>query len=247
MKCPQCGCLLPEDSVFCQYCGTELEGNHTKEIDTEEVSPLETPAITEIVFAPLPKPSPVQEPETNITPDSTAVVPTNKVPETTGDPSVHIDDQRKTGTPIAAPEVMQQDSATGTGKQKQCKICGAIIDKETKRCANCGKKYFRAKKTIPKIIVVVLLVLSAGLNVAQYIQGKDASETLESQTAQIEELEEEVSSLKGTVTAQKSRIFAQENTIVTQEKRGDVLILFVMNLVMEISDMLRVISEQVKV
>ena len=108
-------------------------------------------------------------------------------------------------------------------------------------------KIFPSEKTIPKIIVVVLLVLSAGLNVAQYIQGKDASETLESQTAQIEELEEEVSSLKGTVTAQKSRIFAQENTIVTQEKRGDVLILFVMNLVMEISDMLRVMSEQVKV
>lgn len=24
MKCPKCGCSLPEDSEFCQYCGVAL-------------------------------------------------------------------------------------------------------------------------------------------------------------------------------------------------------------------------------
>ena len=95
-------------------------------------------------------------------------------------------------------------------KHNFCKKCGSAIDPNTKKCSGCGKQYFNGKKTVPIVLLSVLLIGSIGLNVMQYLQGQEAIETVATQTTQIEELEKEVSTQKSTISSQKSQIAALE-------------------------------------
>lgn len=58
-------------------------------------------------------------------------------------------------------------------KQRYCKFCGGAIDPETKKCAKCGKQYFRIKFNkhifLYTVLILVILLL-AGVNAYQYIQ-----------------------------------------------------------------------------
>lgn len=108
--------------------------------------------------------------------------------------------------PVTAPIAEKTMVPNSNEKHNFCKKCGSAIDPNTKKCSGCGKQYFNGKKTVPIALLSVLLIASIGLNVMQYLQGQEASETVAAQTTQIEELEKEVSTQKSTISSQKSRI-----------------------------------------
>ena len=108
--------------------------------------------------------------------------------------------------PVTAPIAEKTMVPNSNEKHNFCKKCGSAIDPITKKCSGCGKQYFNGKKTVPVVLLSVLLIGSIGLNVMQYLQGQEASETVAAQTTQIEELEKEVSTQKSTISSQKSQI-----------------------------------------
>lgn len=112
--------------------------------------------------------------------------------------------------PATAPIVEKAVVPSSNEKHNFCKKCGSAIDPNTKKCSGCGKQYFNGKKTVPIVLLSVLLIGSIGLNVMQYLQGQEAIETVATQTTQIEELEKEVSTQESTISSQKSQIVALE-------------------------------------
>lgn len=219
MKCPKCGYSLPDDSVFCQYCGAKLDSQvisdvSAEEVDIPEIAQSEVPVVSDSV------PESEPEPEFESKPEATSVAFTNDQCETGKEPGVPVDSPSEVLTPIVVQEAVQQSTTTDTVKQVHCKICGDIVDGDTKKCRGCGKQYFRAKTVIPHIVVAILFVLSIGLNVAQYIQGKDTTETLASQAAKIEELEKTIASQKDTISSQEGAISSLKSTIALLEKKS---------------------------
>ena len=134
--------------------------------------------------------------------------PVSKIAEETPKTVITPTVQATTPAPATAP-ASQNDK-----KDSFCKKCGSVIDPNTKKCSGCGKQYFNAKKTVPIVLLSVLLVASIGLNVMQYFQGKEAIETVATQTTKIEKLEKEVSTQKSTISSQKTKI-------ASLEKKGD--------------------------
>ena len=112
--------------------------------------------------------------------------------------------------PVSAPVIETTTVPNSNEKHTFCKKCGSTIDPNTKKCSGCGKQYFNSKKTVPVVLLSVLLVASIGLNVMQYFQGKEAIETVATQTTKIENLEKEVSTQKSTISSQKNKISSLE-------------------------------------
>ncbi len=135
---------------------------------------------------------------------------TEEAPKTVIAPTV----QATASAPAAVP--VSQGDKTGAF----CKKCGSAIDPNTKKCSGCGKQYFNAKKTIPIVLLSVLLVASIGFNVLQYLQSREAIETVATQTTQIEKLEKEVASQKSTISTQKTKINNLEKEVDELEDRN---------------------------
>ena len=261
MKCQKCGYSIPEDSEFCQYCGTHLEPQLASEVVTTSA---ETPPPVEPVSEvepTVPPPEVVQEESlmsrayrSYISTDpeekrffedllGTEELKTAYLEECErnqreydqgvrinfkqsytqfmgvlhdeyfGEPQASNEEPTPAAEPVApvtAPIVEKAVVPNSNEKHNFCKKCGSAIDPDTKKCSGCGKQYFNGKKTVPIVLLSVLLIGSIGLNVMQYLQGQEAIETVAMQTTQIEELEKEVSTQKSTITSQKSQIAALE-------------------------------------
>lgn len=142
MKCQKCGHSIPEDSEFCQYCGTHLE------------------------------PQPPSE-ETPTAPTEGAPILTETVPSV---------------EPLAVGRLKRPSS--------------------------------NKKQILIPLVLLVLLVVSVGFNVTQYIQGKESIETMASQTARIRELERTVTDHNFKISVQEAVISEQKATITLLGRRA---------------------------
>ena len=287
MKCQKCGYPLPEDSEFCQYCGSRLDLQTALDAIPDEVLPLEksvteaeSEVISEAIVVEPSQPESVQEesifrrayhsflsddPEEkrffeevlgseelkvaymeecdhnqreydrgvrvsfkqsytdfmrvlhDTYFDAPPVSPAPSASEFNGETSNTVTTptvQTTAPVPTAAP--VSRGDKVGTF----CKKCGHAIDTNTKKCNGCGKQYFNAKKTIPVVLLSVLLVASFGFNVLQYLQSREAVETVATQATQIEKLEKEIASQKSTISTQKTQINNLEKEVDELEDRN---------------------------
>lgn len=94
-------------------------------------------------------------------------------------------------------------------KQRYCKFCGGAIDPETKKCAKCGKQYFRIKfnkHVFLYTVLILVILLLAGVNVYQYIQCQN-----------------DIRELERTIKVQSGLMQNQKNLIEIKESRIDIL------------------------
>lgn len=107
-------------------------------------------------------------------------------------------------------------------KKRYCKLCGGLIDNDTKKCSNCSKQYFKIKK--PKFnkfvciitIFAVMILTLAGLNVYQYINYNDyiikTDATMQELNNEIDNLNSTIKSKTQTINYWRGLYNSQENT-----------------------------------
>lgn len=84
-------------------------------------------------------------------------------------------------------------------KTKYCSRCGSVIDKQTKICTGCGRKYFKVrlnKFSITILIMSIVIVALSALNVFLLVDTKAEISEL---NAQVSTLEKQVNSKKKTI------------------------------------------------
>ena len=78
---------------------------------------------------------------------------------------------------------------------RYCSRCGGLIDRSSRRCTACGRQYFRPASAVPVIVLSVLLAISVGLNIRQYVIHSNMTETVANLEAEIAEQEESINNL----------------------------------------------------
>lgn len=104
--------------------------------------------------------------------------------------------------------------------QRYCKLCGGIVDRNTKKCTNCGKQYFNSKKALniagPSFAALALVVLSLTciLQSVRYAQCQ----------ATITELEDQLASSAETIASQQERLNDYQDKVISKNKKINSLI-----------------------
>jgi len=184
MKCFKCGYPLPEDSDFCQYCGTHLENRSICDFRGEQERETELPS---------------QETETVAT---ETIVLEETASEATISELVLVQSREDNLLDENKAKVAATETNT---KQTYCKRCGAPIEHDTKKCSGCGKQYFRVKVIIPALLAVLVVGL-VGLNIFQYIIYQDKVEVVEQLKDSLTEKEQTISDQAETISKQETKI-----------------------------------------
>ena len=239
MTCNQCGNRLPDDSEFCQYCGSRIEKMEDPQM-VDEMSPI------------LCEDEPMSG-ETEKQPEEEAVTPQPMVEEDSQETVDTMDvasqsqpARESKGDVTTASKKTPKEKKTKQPKKKYCSRCGGVIDPQSKQCTGCGKQYFKGVKINKVFVTITALSLGIagliGTNVFQYInlsQTKEELQEVQSNSAmsefrietledKIEELEEsnldyrkEVANLRTANNDHKTTITIQKQEIETLESYKD--------------------------
>lgn len=92
----------------------------------------------------------------------------------------------------------KKDKPPKEPKIRYCKLCGGLIDSDTKKCSSCGKQYFKIKITKNIIVVSALsFVIAAlgGLNIWQCVDRINAQDEIESLNQTVSSKQQSISNL----------------------------------------------------
>lgn len=202
MKCQKCGYALPDDSEFCQYCGSKLY------VADENI------AVPDIPIAELPDSADVQQPsqESSTASDIEDALPPQKESESASSAAVPENHDTAPTLDISGLKATPNETPVDNHKKKFCKFCGGLIDTDTKKCSSCGKQFFRYPKRIVGIIaLLIVFVALTGLNIYQYV----------SNDATISDLEQQIEARDSTISTQGSTIATQKSKIAGLEDKAE--------------------------
>ena len=96
-------------------------------------------------------------------------------------------------------------------KEKYCKKCGGKIDSKTNKCTSCGQQRVRVSFSISCIILSVVLLISIGANIYQFLDSKD----------KIQDLDELVAVQKKDIADRDKKIKQLRNKSDEYKKKAD--------------------------
>lgn len=197
MLCNKCNQPLPDDSEFCQYCGTKLEVAATDEKNTDvskdSVVNIEVVEVTEELSETKVENTSVEivEHEASVL---TVVDETSSESANQQNAEVHSNDEieeTQQEKPIET-LVSTPSSNKKAPKTRYCKMCGSLIDSETKKCTSCGKQFFKLPKLNKTVLLVIICSVLLGLNIFQCIQLTQTKTTIVTQNKTIQKQEEKL-------------------------------------------------------
>ena len=230
MKCTKCNHILPDDSEFCQYCGSRIE----KTVGMPQAAPVaaiprEDTAVVMPQVAPAavtPKKDAVVMPEVaaavlmveaqaarEALASKGAMFPAGtEMPRQPEEKPAPVFENRIPDVPPTPKKAKKVKEP----KRKYCSRCGAPIDPQSRQCTGCGKKYFKGIRINGFFVTVTVLslVIAAliGLNVYQYLDSARIQEELKIGRLKVENTEMDNEILK----QQKEDLEGQISDLKTQ-------------------------------
>lgn len=152
MICGKCRRRLPDDSNFCQYCGSRVEKDP---VTSNEMNPENH----------------IKKPETNygygFQMDSNANFLDDRARKPIEFQSNEAVQARQMDRPIQQNYKYNDPVPSHTPQKKRkesqrrfCSRCGSMIDSETKVCTGCGRQYFRGIRFHKYTATIIVLALS---------------------------------------------------------------------------------------
>lgn len=170
MVCVKCGHILPEDSEFCQYCGTKLD-------QSKKIFSNSSPQPTENI------------PRIDVNPVSVSLLEEKNKP-------IEIEQEKKFTEEIEQTTNKKEPSI----KKRYCSKCGSLINNETKRCSGCGKQYFKGIKltkfSISVIALTLIIVVTSAICISQALRIQDLIDDIFELEDDIELLEDDIEILE---------------------------------------------------
>lgn len=107
-------------------------------------------------------------------------------------------------------------------KKRFCKMCGGLIDRESKKCTSCGKQYFKLPKPSKRMILpTVICSVLIGAIIVLSILLVDSSSTVTLQRKLIKEKNDKISSLEKKVDTYKEKTAFMDDYIVIVGKSNN--------------------------
>lgn len=175
MICNKCNQSLPDDSEFCQYCGAKIEIAKKGEEQAECAGEIVIAAEAEVA-------------------EKTGETQMEEVPvlEAESETIEESSNKENVASEVVSngETLLAETSGEKSKRVRYCKMCGGLIDFETKKCTSCGKQFFKLPKiklTKTKVLVSVCIMLLA-FNVFQGILlvQKNTEITRQERTLEIE-------------------------------------------------------------
>ncbi len=90
-------------------------------------------------------------------------------------------------------------------KKRFCKMCGGLIDLETKKCTSCGKQYFKFPKiNIGIMISMIICLILLASNIVTFVMLVQSNSTISEQKRVISRQKSDITLLKEDVNTYKN-------------------------------------------